>query len=221
MHTAAASACYSIMRDGDRRGGTREGRRLARVLVRSARGGAHSRCRYPEALTPPTRIRIPCRRRAILAPTPARKPRLAALARHPRASLRRRLLHRPQTTCCTSLADRRVRRLPVLDVERRPRPPNVHEAVAAASPFTVNDNAPRRRRTVGLRGRLSTHACDVTRARAKPSAATFLLERDPQLRTFESFPGLRHVLRGCGARWPRAVTARPDDAIRRAGTRRA
>jgi hypothetical protein len=104
-----------------------------------------------------------------------------------------------RTTLLHALADRMGRdQCQYVDVERAASTPErFHQAVAAASPFSMNghaaaaaDPAPSARaafdRTLAL----------LTRARAGNDApATFLLDEVLELRTFESFPGLRHVLR--------------------------
>jgi len=105
-----------------------------------------------------------------------------------------------RTTLLHALNDRMGRdQCQYVDVERAASTPErFHQAFAAASPFTVNgqsaaapqDTATSARaafdRTLGLIGR----------ARARGEApATFLFDEVLELRTFESFPGLRHVLR--------------------------
>ncbi|MSO36006.1 MAG: hypothetical protein EXQ54_06210, partial [Acidobacteria bacterium] len=105
-----------------------------------------------------------------------------------------------RTTLLHALNDRLGRdQCQYVDVERATSTPErFHQAFAAASPFTLNgqsaaaphDTAASARaafdRTLGL----------INRARARHEApATFLLDEVLELRTFESFPGLRHVLR--------------------------
>jgi hypothetical protein len=105
-----------------------------------------------------------------------------------------------RTTLLHALNDRMGRdQCQYVDVERAASTPErFQQAFAAASPFTVNgqsaatpqDLAGSARdafdRTLGLIGR----------ARANHGApATFLFDEVLELRTFESFPGLRHVLR--------------------------
>lgn len=105
-----------------------------------------------------------------------------------------------RTTLLHALADRMGRdQCQYVDVERAASTPErFQQACAAASPFTVNgtaaatphDTAPSARaafdRTLGLLGRARA---------AGDRPATFLLDEVLELRTFESFPGLRHVLR--------------------------
>jgi hypothetical protein len=105
-----------------------------------------------------------------------------------------------RTTLLHALADRMGRdQCQYVDVERAASTPErFHQAVAATSPFSVNgqaasaphDTAPSARaafdRTLGLIGRARA---------AGDRPATFLLDEVLELRTFESFPGLRHVLR--------------------------
>jgi len=105
-----------------------------------------------------------------------------------------------RTTLLHALNDRMGRdQCQYVDVERAASTPErFHDAVAAASPFTVNGQgaaaapeatgSPRDAfdRTLGL----------IRRARSQHDApATFLLDEVLEFRTFESFPGLRHVLR--------------------------
>jgi hypothetical protein len=105
-----------------------------------------------------------------------------------------------RTTLLHALADRMGRdQCQYVDVERAASTPErFQHAFAATSPFHVNgqpaampqDAAPSARaafdRTLGVIGR----------ARASGDRpATFLLDEVLELRTFESFPGLRHVLR--------------------------
>ena len=104
-----------------------------------------------------------------------------------------------RTTLLHAVADRMGRsQCQYVDVERAASTPErFHRAVAAASPFTINgqsaadsDQAPSARaafdRTLAL----------ISRARTTGEApATFLFDEILELRTFESFPNLRHVLR--------------------------
>jgi hypothetical protein len=105
-----------------------------------------------------------------------------------------------RTTLLHALADRMGRgQCQYVDVERAASTPErFHHAVTTASPFTVNGQ----RAVAALDGVTSARAAFdrtlslVTRARAAADApATFLLDEILELRTFESFPGLRHVLR--------------------------
>ena len=105
-----------------------------------------------------------------------------------------------RTTLLHALADRMGReQCQYVDVERAASTPErFQQALAASSPFTLNgqaaaaphDTAPSARaafdRSLGLLG--------CARA-AGDRPATFLLDEALELRTFESFPGLRHVLR--------------------------
>ncbi len=105
-----------------------------------------------------------------------------------------------RTTLLHALNDRMGReQCQYVDVERAASTPErFQQALAAASPFSINGQsaaAPQEAagsaraafdRTLGL----------ITRARARHDApATFLFDEALELRTFESFPGLRHVLR--------------------------
>ena len=66
-------------------------------------------------------------------------------------------------------------------------------AVTSASPFRAGR---RRRDAAHRRARRSITRSRISRARARGDRpATFLLDEVLELRTFESFPGLRHVLR--------------------------
>ena len=105
-----------------------------------------------------------------------------------------------RTTLLHALADRMGReQCQYVDVERAASTPErFQQALAASSPFTLNgqaaaaphDTAPSARaafeRSLGLLG-------GARAAGDRP--ATFLLDEALELRTFESFPGLRHVLR--------------------------
>jgi hypothetical protein len=86
-----------------------------------------------------------------------------------------------------------------VDVERAASTPErFHEAVAAASPFTVNGQraAAPQEPASSARAAFDRTLALITRARAQSETpATFLLDEILELRTFESFPGLRHVLR--------------------------
>ena len=109
-----------------------------------------------------------------------------------------------RTTLLHALADRLGRdQCQYVDVERAASTPErFHDAFAATSPFTIDGQA-----IAGTRGASqdpppsARAAFDRTlgvlsRARANgDKPATFLLDEVLELRTFESFPGLRHVLR--------------------------
>jgi hypothetical protein len=99
-----------------------------------------------------------------------------------------------RTTALHALADRLGRdSCQYIDVERSASTPErFFRALTTASPFSrgIDTDAPRSAR----------EAFDYTleyfsRARASDRPATFLLDEVLELRTFESFPGLRHVLR--------------------------
>src|SRR5688500_9192192 len=105
-----------------------------------------------------------------------------------------------RTTLLHALADRMGRgQCQYVDIERAASTPErFHQAVAAASPFTVNgQSAAGPQEPAGsARAAFDRTLALVTRARAGGDApATFLLGEILELRTFESFPGLRHVLR--------------------------
>ena len=99
-----------------------------------------------------------------------------------------------RTTLLHQLRDRarpRPRRS-IIDVERTATTPERFlRAVAAASPFPV-ERAPRRPAPAPRSTRRSTFL--RARARGSGEPATFLLDEFLELRTFESFPGLRRVL---------------------------
>src|SRR5712692_2099389 len=78
-----------------------------------------------------------------------------------------------------------------IDVERTATTPERFlRAVAATAPFPVSDGAP-----AGARGAFDATLAFFARARtAAGEPATFLLDEFLELRTFESFPGLRRVL---------------------------
>ena len=78
-----------------------------------------------------------------------------------------------------------------IDVERTATTPERFlRAVVASSPFPAGDTAP-----AGVRAAFDATLAFFARARAAGAApATFLLDEFLELRTFESFPGLRRVL---------------------------
>ena len=99
-----------------------------------------------------------------------------------------------RTTALHALVDRLGREhCQYIDVERAASTPErFFNAVASASPFaqTPAADAPRSAREA------FTHTLGYfNKARAANRPATFLLDEVLELRTFESFPGLRHVLR--------------------------
>lgn len=104
-----------------------------------------------------------------------------------------------RTTLLHALADRLGRdQCQYIDVERAASTPErFHHAVAAASPFTVNgESAAAADPAASARTAFDRTLALLGRARAGNGApATFLLDEVLELRTFESFPGLRHVLR--------------------------
>ena len=105
-----------------------------------------------------------------------------------------------RTTLLHALNDRLGRdQCQYVDVERAASTPErFHQAFAAASPFTLNGQraaAPQDTAT-SARAAFDRTLDLIGRARARHEApATFLLDEVLELRTFESFPGLRHVLR--------------------------
>src|SRR5256885_205251 len=80
-----------------------------------------------------------------------------------------------------------------IDVERTATTPErFHHAVTAVSPFPVSDSGAQ---ATGARAAFDATLGLFTRARTAASEpATFLLDEFLELRTFESFPGLRRVL---------------------------
>ena len=105
-----------------------------------------------------------------------------------------------RTTLLHALTDRMGRaHCQYVDVERAASTPErFHHAVSAASPFSVNgQSAAAAQEPAGsARTAFDRTLTLITRARAAADApATFLLDEVLELRTFESFPGLRHVLR--------------------------
>ena len=99
-----------------------------------------------------------------------------------------------RTTALHALADRLGREdCQYIDVERAASTPERFcAAVLGASPFAhaTSDSAPR-----SAREAFDHTLAHFARARALDRPATFLLDEALELRTFESFPGLRHVLR--------------------------
>ncbi len=102
-----------------------------------------------------------------------------------------------RTTLLHALADRMGRdQCQYVDVERAASTPErFHRALVAATQFRWNgDNA--QNDVTSARGAFDRTLALLGRARAGNDApATFLLDEVLELRTFESFPGLRHVLR--------------------------
>ncbi len=104
-----------------------------------------------------------------------------------------------RTTLLHGLADRLGRdQCQYIDVERSASTPErFHRALAAATPFTLNGRDPAANDTATTaRGAFERTLALLARGRASSDRpATFLLDEVLELRTFESFPGLRHVLR--------------------------
>jgi hypothetical protein len=104
-----------------------------------------------------------------------------------------------RTTLLHALADRMGRDLcQYVDVERAASTPErFHQAVAAVSPFRINGHPVAGQAAAATaRDAFDRTLALVTRARTAGDApATFLLDEILELRTFENFPGLRHVLR--------------------------
>src|SRR5262249_26783774 len=78
-----------------------------------------------------------------------------------------------------------------IDVERTATTPERFlRALAASAPFPISDQAP-----AGARAAFDATLAFLTRARTGAGEpATFLLDEFLELRTFESFPGLRRVV---------------------------
>src|SRR5688500_19679970 len=105
-----------------------------------------------------------------------------------------------RTTLLHALADRMGRgQCQYVDVERAASTPErFQQAVSTASPFTVNGQsaAAAQEPASSARAAFDRTLALVTRARASADGpATLLLAEILEQRTFESFPGLRHVLR--------------------------
>ncbi len=105
-----------------------------------------------------------------------------------------------RTTLLHALGDRIGRdQCQYIDVERAASTPErFHHAVAASSPFTINGQsvAVGNDTASSARAAFDRTLALITRARTAGDApATFMLDEVLELRTFESFPGLRHVLR--------------------------
>jgi hypothetical protein len=97
-----------------------------------------------------------------------------------------------RTTLLQQLRDRTGRTVSQhIDVERTATTPErFYRAIAASSPFPLAEPAP-----MGARAAFETALAFLTRARTGAGEpATFLLDEFLELRTFESFPGLRRVL---------------------------
>jgi hypothetical protein len=104
-----------------------------------------------------------------------------------------------RTTLLHALADRLGRdQCQYVDVERAASTPErFHHAFAATSPFTINaQSTAETEPAASARAAFDRTLTVLGRARANgDKPATFLLDEVLELRTFESFPGLRHVLR--------------------------
>ena len=98
-----------------------------------------------------------------------------------------------RTTALHALADRLGREeCQYVDVERAASTPErFHAAVTAASPFPLSSSE----RPASARQAFDQTLGYLAHARAMDRPATFLLDEVLELRTFESFPGLRHVQR--------------------------
>jgi hypothetical protein len=96
-----------------------------------------------------------------------------------------------RTTLLHQIRDRAPRTASLyLDVERTATTPERFlRAVAGALPFSAGEAPP-----VGTRAAFDAVLAFFGRARAGSEPATFLLDEFLELRTFESFPGLRRVL---------------------------
>ena len=120
----------------------------------------------------------------------ARGARRVAVA-HSRA--RRRMRQRPHDAAAAAARTARphARRSTSTSSARRRRPSGSCARSSASSPFPVSEPAP-----AGARARVRRHArlssCRARTGSGEP--ATFLLDEFLELRTFESFPGLRRVL---------------------------
>ena len=104
-----------------------------------------------------------------------------------------------RTTLLHGLTDRLGRdQCQYIDVERSASTPErFHRALAAATPFTLNGrDAAANEAPASARAAFERTLALLARGRASGDRpATFLLDEVLELRTFESFPGLRHVLR--------------------------
>lgn len=103
-----------------------------------------------------------------------------------------------RTTLLHSLADGIGRaQCQYIDVERAASTPErFQQAVEAVSPFTLRLPRPADEPAPSAREAFNRTTALVTRARmGGDQPATFLLDEFLALRTFESFPGLRHVVR--------------------------
>ncbi|MGH9384055.1 MAG: hypothetical protein ACRD2N_07215 [Vicinamibacterales bacterium] len=104
-----------------------------------------------------------------------------------------------RTTLLHGLADRLGRdQCQYVDIERSASTPErFHRALAGATPFTLNGRGPATQEpATSVRGAFERTLALLARGRASGDRpATFLLDEVLELRTFESFPGLRHVLR--------------------------
>jgi hypothetical protein len=100
-----------------------------------------------------------------------------------------------KTTAVYQLRDRSARgSTQYINVERSATTPErFFHAVAASSPFPVSDQT-----AAGARAAFDSTMAFLTRAKTGGGEpATFFLDEFHELRTFESFPGLRRVLHDC------------------------
>src|SRR3954454_15695194 len=134
-------------------------------------------------LTP--RITLARRITAALDATPSRIPVLVGGCGSGRTTVLRQLRERIGRTA-----------VQFIDVERTATTPErFWRAVTAVSPFPVSDPSAQ---AAGARGAFDATLAFLSRARTAASEpATFLLDEFLELRTFESFPGLRRVLHDC------------------------
>ena len=99
------------------------------------------------------------------------------------------------STACASVSARRSASTSTSSAARRRRSVSIRRS-PTASPFRVRRAASRRRRATRSTRRLrSTWRFSIRPARRRNEPATFLLDEVLELRTFESFPGLRTALR--------------------------
>ena len=101
-----------------------------------------------------------------------------------------------KTTAAPSAARpsaRAARRSTSTSSARATTPERFFRAVAASSPFPVSDQT-----AAGARAAFDSTLAFLSRAKTGGGEpATFLLDEFLELRTFESFPGLRRVLHDC------------------------
>ena len=166
----------------------------------TARRAAALTCRCFRRTAEDRPMMIPDVPRSSAACSPRSTARPAAWPAH--SGRPRRLRHRPDLAAAAAARSASAATsAQYIDVERiATTPERFLQALARASPFPAPSRTSTRRRRAGARAAFDAALAFLDSARAPGVApATFLLDEFLELRTFESFPGLRSVLRDCVA----------------------